>query len=88
MVLTIDSNQTNSDKGPLLAQINTQLPWEDRTLDRITAVRVSLNPAQPFSQTRQLVTVANAFAFALDLKVNGKNFEKPIYQREPNITSG
>ena len=49
-------------------------------------ITVNPGPGVRFTKTRLGVVTANALSFALEKTVNGKQFEVPIYHKQPNIT--
>lgn len=75
-----------SKKHSLLEQIKQLFNQNQMPLSAIKQIQVNPGPGTSFSRTRLGVTIANALVFALNIKVNGKEFETPIYHKEPNIT--
>lgn len=79
-------NQTEPNNHQFLTQLDQLLSEHHVKPDQITAVTVNPGPGKTFTRTRLGVVFANALAFALNIKVNQKEFETPIYDKEPNIT--
>ena len=58
-----------------------------KTLDDLTEIEVHPGPGS-FTGSRVGVTIANALALALEIKVNGKKPPVlPVYSSPPNITT-
>lgn len=69
-----------------LASIDQLLTQHNLTLKDITKIEVNRGPGS-FTGTRVGVAIANALAFTLNLKVNGKEPPlEPTYSQPPNIT--
>ena len=66
--------------------LNTLLERKSKSLNDVSEIEVNPGPGS-FTGSRVGVAIANALAFALKIKVNGKNPPiLPIYASPPNIT--
>ncbi|OGD70670.1 hypothetical protein A3A84_01515 [Candidatus Collierbacteria bacterium RIFCSPLOWO2_01_FULL_50_23] len=71
----------------ILFFLHESLAKNGKTLDDLTEIEVNPGPGS-FTGSRVGVTIANALALALKIKVNGqKPPVLPIYSSPPNITS-
>ena len=67
--------------------LNSLLEKKNKSLDDVTDVEVNPGPGS-FTGSRIGVAIANALAFALKIKVNGRPPPiLPVYASPPNITS-
>jgi tRNA threonylcarbamoyladenosine biosynthesis protein TsaB len=70
----------------ILGAIQELLEKNQTPMSDITSIEVNHGPGS-FTGVRLGIAIANALAFALKIKVNGKNPPlEPNYGREPNIT--
>lgn len=70
----------------ILFFLHESLSSKGKTLDDLTEIEVNPGPGS-FTGTRVGVTIANALAFALKIKVNGhKPPVLPVYSSPPHIT--
>ncbi len=70
----------------ILFFLHEMLNKKNKSIDDLTEIEVNLGPGS-FTGTRVGVTIANALALALKIKVNGqKPPVLPIYSSPPNIT--
>lgn len=70
----------------LLVVIDEALKTQDVALKEIKSIEVNPGPGS-FTGTRVGVSVANTFAFALSIPINGqKPPVEPIYSEDPHIT--
>jgi len=70
----------------ILAAIDEILQKNNATPQDLTAIEVNPGPGS-FTGARVGVSIANAFAYSLDLPINGQQPPiEPIYDSPPNIT--
>lgn len=85
-IYTIEVNSDSyieSEPIPLLMVIDNAVHSH---INDVKNVHVKPGPGTRFTKTRCGVAVANAIGFALEIPINNKSFETPIYNKEPNIT--
>jgi tRNA threonylcarbamoyladenosine biosynthesis protein TsaB len=76
---TINKSYANPRSQELLTLINQILKKAKASVKEISEIKVNVGPGS-FTGTRIGVTVANALAFALGIKVNGKKSVEPKYE--------
>lgn len=76
----------SNDRRTPLQLLPELLSLAGKNVDEISEIEVVPGPGDRFTRTRSSVVFANALAAALQIPVNNKPFELPIYHQEPNIT--
>ncbi len=76
---SIEKSYANPRSQELLTLINQILKKAKTAVNDISEIKVNVGPGS-FTGTRIGVTVANALAFALQIKVNGKKSTEPKYE--------
>ncbi len=85
-ILAQTSTPPSKSSNQLLALIDQLLIQNQLNLKEVTAINVNPGPGNRFTRTRVGVTIANALAYGLNVSINNKKFEIPIYHLEPTIT--
>jgi len=85
-ILAQTSTPPSKSSNKLLELINQLLTQNQFELKKVTTIKVNPGPGNRFTRTRLGVTIANALAYGLDVPINQKKFEIPIYHQEPTIT--
>ncbi len=76
---SIEKSYSNPRSQELLTLINQILKKAKASVKEISEIKVNIGPGS-FTGTRIGVTVANALAFSLGIKVNGKKSVEPKYE--------
>ena len=92
VIISLDGEEfvreyTSPREQDVLFFLNTLLEKKSKSLNDVNEIEVNPGPGS-FTGSRVGVAIANALAFALKIKVNGKTPPiLPVYASPPNITS-